>query len=96
MSGFLFNKIAGLQPETYEKRLQHRCLHVHLMKFLKAACLQNTSRQGALGVSNKMTPTISVALKTEQLKYVKYNCRIYFFLKVLTEFLVSSNSGEHM
>ena len=37
----VFNKVAGLQA-LLKKRLKHRCFHVNIAKFLRAAFLQNT------------------------------------------------------
>lgn len=46
------------------------------------------------GSIKKMTPKISVTMKTGQPEYLRYNSyRICFCLEVLTEFLVSSNSS---
>ena len=40
----LFNKVAGSQAHKFiRKRLQHRCFHVKLAKFLRTPFLKNTS-----------------------------------------------------
>ena len=39
-----FDKVAGLKPETlFKKKLQHRCLPVYFVKFLRTLSLKNTS-----------------------------------------------------
>ena len=39
-----FDKVAGLRPETlFKKKLQHRCLPVYFVKFLRTLSLKNTS-----------------------------------------------------
>ena len=42
MLQFLFNKVAGLKPETLlKKSLQHRCFPVEFAKFLRTSIMKN-------------------------------------------------------
>ena len=48
----LFDKVASRKACNFiEKRLQHRCFHVNIAKFLRASILKNICNGGVIDLS---------------------------------------------
>ena len=43
--GSLFNRVGGFKTNFLKKRLQHRCFHVNIAKFLRTPILKNIYEQ---------------------------------------------------
>ena len=62
----LFNKVSGLQAWSFiRKRLQHRCFHVNIAKYLRTPILMNICQQLLLNfiASNGKISTLDTYVK---------------------------------